>query len=60
MQKDNKAPVGKQSVLCDVMSCRHNSDGHYCILGSINVAPCANGSTGKPQDESMCASYEVQ
>lgn len=55
----NQAPTGNQSIHCDVMSCRHNSAGHYCALQGINVAPCSSGNTGRPEDESMCASYEV-
>jgi hypothetical protein len=59
MENKQYPPVGKQSVLCNVKSCRHNSDGSKCALNAISVAACASGSTGKPQDESMCASYEV-
>ena len=53
-------PAGKQAIHCDVKSCRHNTSNNYCALQAISVAACQNGSTGNPQDESMCASYEVQ
>ena len=54
----NSAPVGKQSIHCNVQSCTHNDRGQYCDLQGISVAASTNGSTGKPEDESMCASYE--
>lgn len=62
MQYENKnaPPGGKQAIRCNVQSCRHHGQGDYCALKSISVAACADGSTGKPADESMCASYEVQ
>lgn len=53
-------PVGKQAIHCNVKSCRHNTQHGYCVLEAISVAACGGGSTGKPADESMCASYEVQ
>jgi hypothetical protein len=62
MPRQNKVnpPAGKQAIYCNVSSCRHHSDGDYCALSSISVAACRGGNTGKPEDESMCASYEVQ
>jgi hypothetical protein len=58
-ENKNNPPVGKQAVQCNVQSCRHHGDANYCALKSVNVAACGGGDTGKPQDESMCASYEV-
>ncbi len=57
---NQNAPIGNQSIHCNVQSCRHNSTGQYCALQGINVTACTQGSTGKPEDESMCASYEVR
>jgi hypothetical protein len=59
MKQNDNAPLGSQSILCNVKSCRHNKTGASCELDAISVAACSNGNTGKPQDESMCASYEV-
>jgi hypothetical protein len=56
---NTNVPTGKQAIHCNVKSCRHNAQNSYCALQSISVAPCGGGSTGSPQDESMCASYEV-
>jgi hypothetical protein len=58
-QSKTNPPAGKQAIHCNVASCRHHGSGDYCALQSISVAACQGGSTGKPQDESMCASYEV-
>jgi hypothetical protein len=57
---NTNTPTGKQAIHCNVKSCRHNAQNSYCALQSISVAPCGGGSSGMPQDESMCASYEVQ
>lgn len=46
-----------QSIICNVKSCAHNAQGG-CSLQSIQVNPCQNCTTGKREDESMCASYE--
>jgi hypothetical protein len=59
-QNKSNPPAGKQAIHCNVESCRHHGDGDYCALSSISVAACQGGSTGKPEEESMCASYEVQ
>jgi hypothetical protein len=48
---------GKQTISCTVRSCSYN-DNAYCSLQSIQVAPNLNCGNGKPEDESMCASYE--
>jgi hypothetical protein len=62
MPQQNKSnpPAGQQAVHCNVTSCRHHGNQDYCALSTISVAACQNGSSGNPQDESMCASYEVQ
>lgn len=61
-QYENKQnpPGGKQMIHCNVQSCSHHGEENYCALKSISVAACGGGSTGKPADESMCASYEAQ
>ena len=59
MYTQNSAPTGKQSIHCNVASCRHNSNSQYCNLGGISVAFNTNCSTGQPE-ESMCASYEAK
>jgi SET domain-containing protein len=60
-QQENKhnPPSGKQAIHCNVKSCTHHGSQDYCALNSISVAACSNGNTGKPADESMCASYET-
>jgi hypothetical protein len=63
MQQQNKQnpPAGGQAIHCNVKSCSHHAQGtDYCALNSISVAACGGVNTGKPADESMCASYEVQ
>lgn len=54
MQSENP---GHQTISCSVRSCSYNDEA-YCSLQSIKVAPCQNCGNGKPEDESMCASYE--
>lgn len=50
-----------QKINCTVQSCTwNNSQKQECELEQIIVEPCANCNTGKPQDESMCASYECK
>lgn len=50
-----------QKINCTVQSCTwNNSQRQECELEQIIVEPCANCNTGKPQDESMCASYECK
>ena len=58
-ENKNNPPSGKQAIHCNVKSCTHHGAQDYCALQAISVAACANGSTGKPEDESMCASYEA-
>ena len=46
-------------IRCSVESCAyHCGEQDYCSLRSIHVDACPNGSTGKPEDESMCGSYK--
>lgn len=48
-----------QSIGCDVCSCVHHcQDSNYCSLSEINVCACKNCHSGRPEDESMCGSYE--
>jgi len=48
---------GNQFIQCNIKSCKHCSDG-VCVLQSIQVSPCSSMSTGLPEDETMCYSYE--
>lgn len=48
--------LGKQTISCNVNSCQYY-DQEYCTLQNIQVAPCKNEHNGRPEDESMCASY---
>jgi hypothetical protein len=48
-------------ISCNVSSCTHHCmDKDFCSLRSIRVEACRQGSTGKPEDESMCGSYAVK
>jgi hypothetical protein len=48
-------------IRCNVSSCAfHCTDQDFCSLRSIKVEACRNSCTGKPEDESMCGSYERQ
>ncbi len=58
--QNQHAPVGSQSIHCNVASCRYNDSAQYCVLKGIQVQAVSQGNTGRPEDESMCASYEVQ
>ncbi len=58
-ENKNNPPSGKQAIHCNVKSCTHHAAQDYCALQAISVAACSQGSTGKPEDESMCASYET-
>lgn len=51
----------KQKINCTVQSCKYH-DGNYnlCELRQIEVKACPGGSTGIPQDESMCGSYSCK
>ncbi len=45
-------------IRCRVQSCQyHLDDQNYCSLGAIQVEPCEGCVSGKPADESCCASY---
>ncbi len=48
------------AIGCRVTSCRHNAEGCNCELDHIEVAPCCDCSSGRPEDESMCASYRCK
>ena len=55
---DDKNQCNYQTINCTVGSCIYNNcDTNLCELEQIVVNPCCNGSTGKPEDESMCGSY---
>jgi hypothetical protein len=46
-------------IRCNVKSCTHHCmDEDFCSLRSIHVDACRDSCTGKPEDESMCGSYE--
>lgn len=50
--------MGRQSIYCDVSSCRYNDQHQQCCeLGSIQVAPTQQVYSGKAADETLCASY---
>lgn len=47
-----------QKINCTVQSCKyHDNNYNLCELRQIKVEACPGGSTGIPQDESMCGSY---
>ena len=48
-----------ESIRCRVSSCAFNCPGEgFCSLRAIQVEPCRGCESGKPEDESMCASYK--
>lgn len=47
-------------VECSVNSCRFHDRGDRCLLGKIRIASVPGQSTGKAEDESMCASYSCR
>ena len=48
-----------QCINCTVGSCLYNNNQiQKCTLKEIMVAPCSKCNNGKPEDESMCGSYE--
>lgn len=47
---------GKQTIGCEVTSCRFNKRGAECSLNSITVRPTCNCNSGE-ENESLCASY---
>lgn len=48
-----------QKINCTVGSCQYNdTETQKCSLKEIVVEPCIGGTTGTPEDESMCGSYE--
>ena len=48
-----------EHIRCRVDSCTFNcqEDG-FCSLQAIQVEPCPGCSSGKAEEESMCASYK--
>ncbi len=50
---------GKQTIGCEVTSCRHNAMGCECDLTRIEVRPAMGNTSGDPC-ESQCASYKVK
>lgn len=50
-----------QKINCTVKSCEyHNGYNNICELKQIVVKACPGGSTGAPEDESMCGSYSCK
>lgn len=50
-----------QKINCTVNSCIYNNTANkLCELESIIVEPCKNCNTGRPEEESMCGSYETR
>ncbi|MCL2670962.1 MAG: DUF1540 domain-containing protein [Clostridiales bacterium] len=47
---------GKQSIGCDVTSCKFNTRGSKCKLREIQVRPTI-GCENHDQSESQCGSY---
>lgn len=52
-----KHKLGNQSIRCSVGTCQYNGSNSACTLDGIQVDPIQGMNTGKPEDESMCASY---
>lgn len=50
---------GKQTINCEVTSCRFNREGCDCDLDRIQVKPCCDCHSGKA-DESLCGSYAAK
>ena len=56
--KNNK--MGKQTISCDVKSCRYNMETECaCALSEIHVAP-KKGCCSQTEDESLCSSYRCK
>lgn len=49
---------GKQTIDCQVTSCRYNRQGCGCNLSRIEVKPVCHCHSGK-ENESLCGSYEA-
>ena len=48
-----------ENIRCRVESCAFHCQGDgFCSLQAIQVEPCPSCTSGKPEDESMCASYK--
>ena len=50
---------GQQTIHCDVGSCKFQ-ESDYCSLHAIKVTPCEHINNGVPEDETLCASYEIR
>lgn len=46
----------KQSIGCEVTSCRYNQRGAKCSLDCITVRPAIGCNSGE-ENETICASY---
>lgn len=59
--KDSKnCKMGKQSIMCNVKSCRYNMETeHSCSLSEIQIAP-RKGNCSQSEDESLCSSYRCK
>ena len=55
-----ESKLGKQTIGCEVVSCRYNRAGSECELSRIEVMPCHNCNDGKPENESLCGSYKAR
>lgn len=51
---------GQQTIHCDVSSCQHFDQSQFCKLSAIQVTPCTHVNNGVPEDETLCASYEMR
>ena len=51
---------GKQTIGCEVTSCRYNRQGAECELSRIEVMPCHGCNDGSAENESLCGSYRAK
>ncbi len=57
----NHDKTGCQTIGCSVRSCRHHGENGCCELSRIEVEPCTDRpNSGRPEDESLCASYRAR
>lgn len=47
----------KQTINCNVCSCKYQTQDHKCDLNQITVQPYKDCDTGKT-DETLCGSYK--
>ena len=53
--------IGNQTIGCRVTSCRYNGKGSYCELSRVQIEPChQKPASGRPEDESLCGSYQTK